>query len=159
MATVVIGDFYVACVNGDLATMKKMSEEMTSDDARASNNYALLVACESGHLIAVQWLTEHFGLTPEDARTYNCLILRSTCGKGHLEVVQWLIEHFGLMPEDVRIADINALRMACRYGHLNVAQWLVDKFGLTAEDAGEYAYMLDFFGAGGLGPKSAAKLT
>lgn len=160
MAIVVaIGAFYTACKNGDLDTVIRLGEDMTPDDARESNNYALLLACDNGHLAVAQWLTNYFGLTIEDVRTYDYRVFKQAYWKGHLAVAQWLAENFRLTQEDVRANNNYLLRWTCDQGLLISAQWLVNKFELTAEDAGEHADMLDFTFAGGLGPKSAAKVT
>mmetsp|Transcript_25970 Transcript_25970/g.65259 ORF Transcript_25970/g.65259 Transcript_25970/m.65259 type:complete len:147 (+) Transcript_25970:194-634(+) len=93
-------------------------------DARAKNNHALRRSCESGHLAAVQFLAEHWGLMAEDAGDNHPL--RWSCFFGHLAMVQFLADHWELTPEDARAEDNFALCRSCEVGCLSVVQFLAE---------------------------------
>lgn len=92
-------------------------------------------ACGGGHLAAIRWLHNTFGLTFNDVLLNNTCALRWACATGHLTVCKWLHITYSLRESDVKSVNNFALRWACGCGHLQVAQWLHKTFSMTASDA------------------------
>ena len=91
-----------ACCKGHLKIIQWLYSacELTVEDVRSNDNWALQLACKNGHLHVVQYLCETFGLTVEDIRSWDNLALRWACGNGHLDVGRWICETFELTVED-----------------------------------------------------------
>jgi len=122
-----------ACKDGHLETLRWLHStfNLTGEDARVGNSYALQMACQYGHLEICQWLHSTFNLTGEDARAGNNSALLWACGNGHLETLRWLHSTFNLTRDDARARDNSALRWACNNGHLKICQWLRSTFKIT----------------------------
>jgi len=128
--------FRYAAQNGHLEMVQYLVEkfELTADDARADDNFALRFAAENGQLETVKYLVDRFELTADDARFDDNYALREAAQNGQLETVQYLVEQFELTADDARADDNYALRSAAENGHLEMVQYLVDQFELTAAD-------------------------
>jgi hypothetical protein len=82
-----------ACDRGHLLVAMWLVEafDLTADDARMQDNYALRRACINGHLPTASWLADRFSLTVDDVRCVTMLIANRF---GHLDVVSWLSSRF-----------------------------------------------------------------
>ena len=135
---------WFACQYGHLKIIQWLYSacELTVDDIRVDNNWALRCACIHGNLHVVQYLCETFELTVEDIRSRNNWALQLACKYGHLHVFQYLCETFDLTVEDVW-SDYNlALRYAYERGHLNVVQYLCQRFHLDYEHENSMALLV-----------------
>lgn len=128
----VLRNFRDICRDGNLRAAKWfcITFELTTEDARADDNFALHHACVGGHLGVAKWLHVTFGLTADDSRADRNFALRSACEYGYLEVAMWLHETFGLTAEDARASNNYALRWTRKNGHQEIVEWLVDTFEL-----------------------------
>lgn len=131
-----VDDYNVAtlCKRGDLVGLQNLivSKSITLDDLRSTNNYALRLACDGGHLPIVEYLMQ-LGLTVHDLRACNNYCLRWGCNNGHLPVVKYLITQ-GLTMDDFQDCDNLALRWACQQNHLEIVQVLIDHAGYTQDE-------------------------
>jgi hypothetical protein len=111
---VVLDAFAESCRYGHLAVTRWLVEtfHLTTDDARAHDNFALRRSCENGHLEVARWLVETFHLTADDARADNNYALRWSCGNGHLDVARWLVDRFYATPTDRSKAFIRLHHLA-----------------------------------------------
>jgi ankyrin repeat protein len=75
--------------------------QLTAEDARADDNYALHNSAMNGHLDVVKYLVGKFQLTSEDTRARGNYALRTSAENGHLGVVKYLVDHFHSL-EDVK---------------------------------------------------------
>lgn len=118
--------FQSVVVCGDVTILLQLLEtfELTSSDARASDNLALQTAAQGGHVPMLQCLKNEFGLTDVDARSRDNVALRWAAANGHVEVLQCLKNDFGLTDADARACNNNALLWANLHGHVTVAQCL-----------------------------------
>ena len=93
-----IKQFRWGCKNGHLEVCKWLEStfNLTTEDIRSKNNYALQLSCWNGHLEVCKWLVSTFNLTTKDARSKNNYALLWACYFGHLEVCKWLEETFGI---------------------------------------------------------------
>jgi ankyrin repeat protein len=124
--------FYHSVNRGWLVSLTKFN--LSVKDVRSTNNAALRIAVEEGHLEVVRWLVETFNLTPHDVRIRNNEALQLAAYGGHLKIVKYLIETFKLTVKDVRSNNNLALRIAKNGSHLDVVRYLVEKFNLTVND-------------------------
>lgn len=108
---------------------------VTTEDARANNNYFLYWVSFHGKTEALETLHDAYGLTAEDARTCDNIALRVAAEEGHVAVLECLHRCFGLGPEDARSKRNAAIRIAARCGHVAVVECLHRRFGLTTQDA------------------------
>ncbi len=121
--------FYNYCKTGNLEEIKKLN--LTLEDIRSQNNYALIGTSFNGHLEVVKYLI-YKGLTLDDIRSQDNLAFRWTSENGHLEVIKFLVNK-GLTLEDIRSGDNDALKYTSYHGHLEVVKYLINK-GLNIKD-------------------------
>jgi ankyrin repeat protein len=118
---------FIQCIEkGWLISLTKFN--LTVQDVRSSDNYALRNAARGGHLETVKYLVETFNLTVQDVRSRDNEALRYAAYGGHLETVRYLIETFNLTVQDVR--NNEALRWATSNSRLEVVRYLLEKFYL-----------------------------
>ena len=125
-----------ASVWGHVNVVRELREDygLTVDDARASNNEALRLACVYGNVEVVRELRLGFKLTAEDARVMDNCPLRGACHYGHVGVVRELRLGYGLTAYDARVRDNEALCLACWHGHNEVVRELHEGYGLTVDE-------------------------
>ncbi len=112
--------FYYYCYEGNLGEIKKLN--LTLEDIRSLDNYALRGVSYYGHLEVVKFLIDK-GLTLEDIRSQDNEALIWTSSNGHLKVVKYLIDK-GLTLEDIRSQNNEALRWASINRHIKVVKFL-----------------------------------
>ena len=66
--------------------------DLTADDARSNNNWAIRGAIGNGHLEVVQWLISTFNLTVDDVQSN--IVIQNAIKNGYLQVIEWLINTF-----------------------------------------------------------------
>ena len=90
--------FQKMCKIGNLHSAQWITQyfDLTREDVRSNNNYALRYSCENGHLEVTQWLTQYFNLTQEDARSNDNYALRWSRRNGHAHIIDWLKNTFGI---------------------------------------------------------------
>jgi hypothetical protein len=112
-----------ATENGHLPVVRYLCEkfQLTIQDVRSNDNFALRWAAFHGNLPVVQYLCQTYSLTIEDVRTLNNWALRCATNNGHLPVVQYFCENFQLTIQDVRDAP---------WRHLSVEKYLRQKYSI-----------------------------
>ena len=124
-------------VTGNLQLIQMLQKifNITTDDARDMNNYALRLVCRCGNLSILKYLYTTFYLTVDDARSYNNYALRYACENGHIEVIKCLYTMYKLTTDDARYTDNITLRLASANGYLPIVKYLRTAFNLTTDDA------------------------
>jgi hypothetical protein len=99
--------FRYAAGNGHLEMVQHLVEqfELTADDARTWDNYALRCAAENGHLEMVQYLVDRFKLTAEDITAHNHAILRTAIKKQNQPLLHFLRTRFNMTEADLYFAS------------------------------------------------------
>jgi len=104
---------------------------LTSDDARAEDNWALRFAAYNGHVDALKCLADLFGLTAADARAMDNEALRMAVHYGRVDAVEYLVDRVGLTAEDARGA---LKRLESSDERTTAVSFLVSRFPRTALD-------------------------
>ena len=68
--------------------------ELTADDARSKDNYALRWAAKNGHVEILRFLKDVFGLTADDTRDRDNHALILAAENGHVDVLKVLVDEF-----------------------------------------------------------------
>jgi len=78
-----------------------------------------------GHVEALEYLVEEFGLKADDIRLHNNEALRGACNYGNqsVDVLVYLREEFGLTAEDARANNNQALLCACFSGKTEILKY------------------------------------
>ena len=87
-------------------------------DVHVHDDYALISACQNGHLDIVKYLLKQGA----DIHVRNDLALRQASRKGHLKVVKYLVEQGA----NIYAEDAAALHKATQNGHSDVVEYLTD---------------------------------
>lgn len=106
----------LACANNNIMIRNLMHELDTKNEVHTF----LSEITTTGHLCAVIWWYETFGIKVEDILSQDNFIA-NICRKGHIQLAQWLYKTFDLIDHFTK----NVLDYACMGGHLHVMQWLV----------------------------------
>ncbi len=63
----------LACINGHLNVVQWLvtNFNLTADDVRANNNWALQYSCASNHKAVAQWLIDRFQLPVEEIKQHD----------------------------------------------------------------------------------------
>lgn len=101
-----------AAITGDLIRVSQYSAADWQPHRKTAIIY-FARAC-GGHLTAIQWLHNTFGLTFNDVSLNNTCALRWACG--HLQVAQWLHKTFNMTASDAKSDNNFALCWASEYG-------------------------------------------
>jgi hypothetical protein len=97
-------------------------------------NFALLYACEYGHLNVCKWLYGTFQITKKEASIYDNLAFQNACENGHLEVCQWLYETFQITKEEIMLNYNYSFCYACCNEHYHIISFLCNTFCITEDD-------------------------
>ncbi len=122
----------LACANDHLEVAQWLTTtfNLTAEDARYDESWALVGACTNGYIDVVKWLVETFSFTRRDIKP----LFAETCAGGYLVLAKWMVEKFRLTINDVR-GDIRHEFQCVRiYGFPEVVKWLVETFSLTIDD-------------------------
>lgn len=107
--------------------------QLTADEVRGINNYALHQAAKQDRLPVLQWLVATFQLTVDDLR--EAAAFPAAAGNGYLPMAQWLVSQFDLtIDDDVRVDNVLPLRCAAEDGNLEMVRFLCTHFPITVED-------------------------
>ena len=88
-------------------------------DLRASEEYAIYIASEEGHLEIVKYLIEQgSNIHAKDERALRY----ASCG-GQLDVVRFLVENGA----DIHALDDTALCLAAQFDHIEVVKYLIEQ--------------------------------
>jgi hypothetical protein len=98
--------------------------QLTSEDARSHDNFALRLASQNGYLKVLKYLVQRFQLTSEDARSDNNYAFRWASYNGHLKVLKYLVETFQLTSKDARAEYHFAIHYASSNGYYDVVHYL-----------------------------------
>jgi len=94
-----------ACGRGHLAVVKWMASyfDLSLDDARSHDNYALRASCSEGHLAVAEWLVDRFDLSALDAQTCRAA-QRCALAGGHPQIARWLGARFELAVKRLKLS-------------------------------------------------------
>lgn len=111
-------EFFRACEQGNLASIKRLVEQKRAD-VTESQNYAIRISSYYGHLKVVQFLLT---LPEVDAAAFNNWAIRWACYDGHLSVVLELMPHTPNIPLIVITPELKSLvfKRACDLSSLKL---------------------------------------
>lgn len=89
----------------DVLSFMHVAWQLTAEDARANDNFALRQAACHGHVNVLALLHGTFGLTAVDARADDNWGLRQAARNGHVNVLDFLRSTWGLTLEDALFID------------------------------------------------------
>lgn len=128
---------HAACDANQLEVVKFLhkSLNLTTNQARSRNNFAVRTSVVHGQLDIVRYLLDELGLTTEDLRSNNNFALRIACDAGRLDFVKLLLDGGRrLTVDDLRANDNEAFCAACVKGHVDVVRYIVGLNILKRED-------------------------
>jgi ankyrin repeat protein len=99
----------------------------------------LHLAAECGHLEAIKWLVQEYGMDASSGTYLGYTALYFAAVYGQFEVVKWLIDEGGQVVTASNRCGLGALDHSARAGHLQIVKWLVEERGVdgaTVDDSG-----------------------
>jgi ankyrin repeat protein len=114
----VIEEFFDACYNGDVATIRNLID--AGVDVHEGDDKAIINACLKGHLTVVQYLVERGANVRASEGGQEDTPLFYACDRGHLNVVQYLLRH------GANARDTHSMEAAVKNGHVDVVQCLLE---------------------------------
>jgi hypothetical protein len=130
----------LAAAHGHIALVRRMVKELGADVDKADGNDAtpLHAAASKGHLEVVQCLVKELGADVDKATKDGGTPLHMAAQEGHLEGVRCLVKELGADVDKARGDGSTPLFVAARGGHLEVVQCLVKELGADVDKAAKY---------------------
>jgi ankyrin repeat protein len=116
-----------ACMNNDVAEVRRLVEEEGADIDKATSNgpTPLYTAAMSSHLDVVRYLVEK-GADKDKARATSMTPMCIAASKGFMHIVQYLVEQ-GADKDKAAIGGVTPLFMAAQEGILAMVRYLVEQ--------------------------------